>query len=166
MTGFVSSYFAGAVLHFPPDLIALQMRDAKEDILQPGKAAFFGGADEEEDGQDPIRTIRRELIEELGLAVPLVRLHFLKTYQVEHPEEHGVATKHIYVVEVPKADLVKIKPVEGHLLLISLPVDQSTLPLTDVAKTYLADAIPFILSLREGIPDASLSALRLHQRDV
>lgn len=145
MTDFVPTYYAGAVLYFAPDLIGLQLRDTKEGILQPGKAAFFGGADEAEDGCDPFRTIRRELLEELGLAVPLVRLHYVKEYHVDDPA-HGVAEKHSFIAEVPKIELMKLRPVEGHLLLVSLPVDLTTLHLTDVAKIYLADALPSILS--------------------
>lgn len=146
MTDFVPTYYAGAVLFFAPDLIGLQLRDEKEGILQPGKAAFFGGADEREDGNDPFRTVRRELMEELGLAVPLIRLHYVNEYHVNDPA-HGVPTKHAFVAEVPKIDLMKLLPTEGHLLLVSLPFDASTLPLTEVAKTYLADALPVILSL-------------------
>ena len=146
MSDFVASYYAGAVLCFAPDLIGLQLRDEKEGILHPGKAALFGGADEVEDGLDPFRTIRRELGEELGLAVPLVRLHYVKEYHVDNPA-HGVAEKHTFIAEVPKIELMKLRPIEGHLLLVALPCDLKTLPLTDMAKTYLADALPVILSL-------------------
>ena len=54
--------------HAPSGRVLLQHR-TDDAPTYPGHWGMFGGSGEPEDGGDPLRTIRRELREELGLAL-------------------------------------------------------------------------------------------------
>lgn len=64
-----------AILLTPEDHYVLQLRDAKRGIFYPDHWGCFGGALEPSD-RDIAAGLRRELLEELGLALPASALAF------------------------------------------------------------------------------------------
>ncbi len=63
-------YFAGGFLFHPPSRsVLLQFRGSKT-VHSPNTWCFLGGWSENEDGDDPAATWRREMREELGITIP------------------------------------------------------------------------------------------------
>jgi 8-oxo-dGTP diphosphatase len=56
------------LLHAPSDRVLLQHRTDDAPSF-PGQWGMFGGSGEEQDGDDPLVAVRRELHEELGLGL-------------------------------------------------------------------------------------------------
>ena len=62
---------AAAIIIFDDGRYLLQLRDNKAGIFFPGHWGLFGGG--VEDGEQPVDALRRELKEELGLAIAELR---------------------------------------------------------------------------------------------
>jgi 8-oxo-dGTP pyrophosphatase MutT (NUDIX family) len=76
----VARYAAvGFLFHAATRQVLLHHRDANT-AFYPETWAAFGGSNEPEDGGDPAATWRREMREELGIALAPNQIHFLRTY--------------------------------------------------------------------------------------
>jgi 8-oxo-dGTP diphosphatase len=73
MTSLLDRAVCGAILYTADGRVLLQQRDDKPDIPYPGYWTFFGGAVEPD--ESPEAAIRRELLEELDLELPLAFWH-------------------------------------------------------------------------------------------
>jgi 8-oxo-dGTP pyrophosphatase MutT (NUDIX family) len=72
--------------HAPSSRVLLQHRTTDAPAF-PDHWGFFGGSGEEEDGDDPLRAVRREIREELGLELDpgaIVRLWDYMTSRGSH----------------------------------------------------------------------------------
>jgi 8-oxo-dGTP pyrophosphatase MutT (NUDIX family) len=73
-------YFAmGFLFHAPTGKVMLHLRGS-DAPSNPGMWHLFGGRSEEEDGDDPAATWRREMQEEVGITVPPEHVVPLRTY--------------------------------------------------------------------------------------
>jgi 8-oxo-dGTP diphosphatase len=82
--------------HAPSRRVLLQHRTDDAPAF-PGHWGMFGGSGEEEDGGDPLRAVRRELREELGLEVDTSQIVTLWDYMTDRGS-------HRYVFLYPWAD--------------------------------------------------------------
>jgi 8-oxo-dGTP diphosphatase len=91
---------ASAILYNQHDQVLLQLRDDKPNLRYPNCWTLFGGALEE--GETPHTAIRRELIEELELRVPLT---FWKVFRcpVRSIENEVTTYNHIFVGRITYA---------------------------------------------------------------
>lgn len=86
----------------------LQLRDQKPGIFYPGHWGLFGGATEP--GETPEVAVRRELQEELGLAISIIAhvTDFSFTFG-----RTGVVTRHFFEVPIPSSAVNKMILMEG-----------------------------------------------------
>jgi len=89
----------GFLYHPPSGKILLHHRDATASHY-PLCWAGFGGMNEPEDGADPVATWQREMREELGIALQLAQITYLRSYV-----NHDVGRqRHIFYAAWPSTD--------------------------------------------------------------
>lgn len=91
------SYYAGGFLFQPDARKVLLHRRGADALMSPGVWAFFGGENEEEDEGDPVRTWRREMREELGIALDAEQISII----CEGVHRHTGQTRHFLYAEWP-----------------------------------------------------------------
>jgi 8-oxo-dGTP pyrophosphatase MutT (NUDIX family) len=96
----------------PEGKILLQQRDDRPDLSFPGCWTTFGGAVEE--GETPDEAIRRELLEEIELELPM-KLWRVDDYHIERSGQKIVYKSHTYVGRIDRA-AAEIKLNEGQAL--------------------------------------------------
>ncbi len=79
--------------------ILLQQRDDRPDLSYPGHWTTFGG--KVEDGETPDEAVRRELLEEIELELPL-RLWKVEDYPTEHDGQKIIVEGFIYVGRIDR----------------------------------------------------------------
>ncbi len=80
--------------------ILLQQRDDRPDLNYPGYWTTFGG--KVEDGETPDEAMRRELLEEIELELPM-RLWKVEEYPTKHNGQKFVVEGYIYVGRIDRA---------------------------------------------------------------
>lgn len=73
-------YYATGFLYHPPSVSVLLHRRGPGAPSNPDRWHIFGGRSEPEDGGDPVATWRREMREELGVALSAEQVVFLRSY--------------------------------------------------------------------------------------
>jgi 8-oxo-dGTP diphosphatase len=81
--------------------ILLQQRDDRPDLNYPGYWTTFGG--KVEDGETPDEAMRRELLEEIELDLPMI-LWKVEEYPMERNGQRIVVEGHIYVGRIDHAE--------------------------------------------------------------
>jgi 8-oxo-dGTP pyrophosphatase MutT (NUDIX family) len=114
---------AVALIMFDDGRYLLQLRDQKPGIFYPGHWGLFGGATEP--GESAVATLRRELQEELGLAVPEAQhvTDFTFTFG-----RLGAITRHFFEVLLPTSALAGLRLAEGSEMRAFLPSEILNLP--------------------------------------
>src|SRR5262249_4607786 len=80
--------------------ILLQLRDDRPDLIFPGHWTTFGGM--VEDGETPAEALRRELLEEIELELPM-KLWRVENYSMEQDGQSIVIESFIYVGRIDLA---------------------------------------------------------------
>ncbi len=96
----IERHMVSFILYTADDRVLLQQRDDKPDLAYGGYWTIFGGAVEA--GESPEAAVRRELEEELALALPL---HHVETYTCpirSIPDQVAVRV-HVYAGELTQS---------------------------------------------------------------
>jgi 8-oxo-dGTP diphosphatase len=80
--------------------ILLQQRDDRSDLSYPGYWTTFGG--KVEDGESPDEAIRRELLEEIELELPM-KLWRVEEYPMERDGQKIIVESYTYVGRIDRA---------------------------------------------------------------
>lgn len=122
--------YAGVIPMSPDGRIALQERDDRPDVVNPGRVTTFGGL--AEGNESPLEAARRELHEELGITATAGQLADVAV--LEKTEDDGSPTRCvIYSLRVP--DLTVLQVAEGVGALVGLPAELLADPrLTEVCS--------------------------------
>jgi 8-oxo-dGTP diphosphatase len=80
--------------------ILLQQRDDRSDLSYPGYWTTFGG--KVEDGESPDEAIRRELLEEIELELPM-KLWRVNDYPMERDGQKMVVESYTYIGRIDRA---------------------------------------------------------------
>lgn len=101
---------SAALIIDPSGQLLMQQRDNRPEITYPGYWALFGGGIDE--GEDPLVALKRELYEELELAVG--QADFFTTMSFTG-ESLGLRTydRHIYAINVDDTEIAKMVLHEG-----------------------------------------------------
>lgn len=110
--------YAGTVVVDRAGLLALQLRDDRPDIENPGMITAFGGL--AEPGESAIAAAARELGEELGLAVSLDQLQPLLVLE-NRRGDGGAIRCELFVLEV--SDVGALHALEGQRAEVGPPME-------------------------------------------
>ncbi len=109
--------YSGAILYRSTGTVLLQLRDQKRDISNPGKLTTFGGSARRQ--ETPFATLKRELLEEVGLAIQPADCLFLGVYTkrekkvVTHCHFYAVLDRNHAISSTTEGQLVTIQTIDA-----------------------------------------------------
>lgn len=127
--------FAAVILVVPDGRVAVQVRDDKPGIDDPGKLMVFAGAVEHD--EEPAQAAARELEEETTLRVPLEPFGtFIKS-----PQRHGRAgLVHAFIARNVDASQIDVREGQGFRLVSEKDLDapECSVITRDILRRYFA----------------------------
>jgi 8-oxo-dGTP pyrophosphatase MutT (NUDIX family) len=129
--------YAAVILVTPEGKVAVQVRDDKPGIDDPGKLMVFGGA--MMTGEEPEEAAQRELEEETTLRLPL---EFFGSF-VKVPQRHGRAgLVHAFIARDVDVTRIDVREGQGYRLVGEQDLDDPACSVItrDILRRYFAGA--------------------------
>lgn len=139
MTMVIAPVYAAVILVTPEGKVAVQVRDDKPGISEPGQLMIFAGAVER--GEEPEEAAARELEEETTLRLPLEPFGtFIKS-----PQRHGRAgLVHAFIARDVDVTQIDVREGQGCQVITERDLDDPACSVItrDILRRYFAEEAP------------------------